>query len=33
MDTGLLLRSGVPAVLGGPARGEGEVYAVILTGN
>jgi hypothetical protein len=33
MDTGLVLRPGVPAVLGGPARSEGEVYAVILTGN
>lgn len=33
MNTGLLLRPGVPAVLGGPARAEGEVYAVILTAN
>ncbi len=30
MRTGLALRRGVPAVLGGPARGEGEVYAVII---
>ena len=31
MRTGLSLRRGVPAVLGGPARGEGgEVYAVIV---
>ena len=32
MNTGLNLRPGVPAVLGGPATGEkpGEVYAVIL---
>jgi hypothetical protein len=30
MNTGLVLRPGVPAVLGGPARAEGEVYAVIL---
>ncbi len=32
MDTGLTLRPGVPAVLGGPSRGKGEVYAVILIG-
>lgn len=33
MNTGLTLRPGVPAVLGGPATGnKGEVYAVILTG-
>ena len=33
MNTGLALRSGVPAVLGGPATGnKGEVYAVILVG-
>lgn len=31
MNTGLVLRSGVPAVLGGPATAEGGVYAVILT--
>jgi hypothetical protein len=31
MNTGLVLRPGVPAVLGGPASGkEGEVWAVIL---
>ncbi|MDP2138778.1 MAG: hypothetical protein Q8J74_13090 [Candidatus Didemnitutus sp.] len=32
MNTGLTLRAGVPAVLGGPSTGraEGEVYAVIL---
>lgn len=31
MNTGLTLRPGVPAVLGGPATGrDGEVYAVIL---
>ncbi|MDP1579349.1 MAG: hypothetical protein Q8M02_03665 [Candidatus Didemnitutus sp.] len=32
MNTGLTLRAGVPAVLGGPRTGkaEGEVYAVIL---
>lgn len=31
MNTGLSLRPGVPAVLGGPATGrKGEVYAVIL---
>jgi hypothetical protein len=34
MNTGLVLRPGVPAVLGGPATGKGsEVYAVILIGN
>jgi len=32
MNTGLVLRAGVPAVLGGPAKGNGEVYAVILIG-
>ncbi|MCW5549446.1 MAG: hypothetical protein KIT44_10840 [Opitutaceae bacterium] len=32
MQTGLVLRPGVPAVLGGPARGDGEVYAVIVIG-
>jgi hypothetical protein len=33
MNTGLVLRSGVPAVLGGPSTGNGnEVYAVILIG-
>ncbi len=33
MNTGLVLRAGVPAVLGGPATGnKGEVYAVILVG-
>jgi multidrug efflux pump subunit AcrA (membrane-fusion protein) len=32
MQTGLSLRPGVPAVLGGPARGNGEVYAVIVVG-
>lgn len=33
MNTGLVLRPGVPAVLGGPATGNGdEVYAVILIG-
>jgi len=32
MNTGLTLRPGVPAVLGGPAKGDGEVYAVILIG-
>jgi hypothetical protein len=32
MNTVLVLRRGVPAVLGGPSRGEsGEVYAVIIT--
>jgi hypothetical protein len=30
MNTGLVLRPGVPAVLGGPPRGEGEVFAVIV---
>jgi hypothetical protein len=31
MNTGLVLRPGVPAVLGGPASGKGgEVWAVIL---
>ena len=30
MNTGLTLRPGVPAVLGGPATRGGEVYAVIL---
>lgn len=33
MKTGLVLRPGTPAVLGGPAHGEGEVYAIILTAN
>ncbi len=33
MSTGLVLRPGVPAVLGGPATGKkGEVYAVIVIG-
>lgn len=33
MNTGLTLRPGVPAVLGGPSTGnKGEVYAVILIG-
>ena len=33
MNTGLVLRAGVPAVLGGPTTGHnGEVYAVILIG-
>lgn len=33
MDTGLSLRPGVPAVLGGPETGRsGEVYAVLLIG-
>ena len=33
MNTGLSLRPGVPAVLGGPSTGnKGEVYAVILIG-
>lgn len=33
MDTGLVLRAGVPAVIGGPSTGQkGEVYAVILIG-
>ena len=32
MKTGLTLRPGIPAVLGGPSTGKhGEVYAVILT--
>lgn len=31
MDTGLVLRPGVPAVLGGPAKDKQAVYAVILT--
>lgn len=32
MSTGLVLRPGVPAVLGGPSTGsKGEVYAVIVT--
>lgn len=32
MNTGLTLRPGVPAVLGGPSTGkDGEVWAVILT--
>ena len=32
MNTGLTLRAGVPAVLGGPSTGkDGEVWAVILT--
>lgn len=31
MNTGLVLRPGVPAVLGGPATSDGGVYAVILT--
>ena len=30
MRTGLVLRPGVPAVLGGPSRNDNEVYAVIL---
>lgn len=34
MKTGLTLRPGVPAVLGGPGtRRAGEVYAIILTAN
>jgi hypothetical protein len=34
MNTGLSLRPGVPAVLGGPSTGkEGEVWAVILIAN
>lgn len=34
MNTGLVLRAGVPAVLGGPSTGkEGEVWAVILVAN
>jgi len=32
MNTGLTLRPGVPAVLGGPSTSKGEVYAVILIG-
>lgn len=32
MNTGLVLRAGVPAVLGGPSTGRGGVYAVILVG-
>lgn len=33
MNTGLVLRPGVPAVLGGPSTGKkGEVYAVIVIG-
>lgn len=33
METGLTLRPGVPAVLGGPSTGRnGEVYAVIVVG-
>jgi hypothetical protein len=32
MNTGLVLRPGVPAVLGGPPTDKGEVYAVILIG-
>jgi hypothetical protein len=32
MNTGLVLRAGVPAVLGGPSTGKGGVYAVILVG-
>ena len=33
MNTGLVLRAGVPAVLGGPSTGnKGEVHAVILVG-
>ena len=30
MRTGLVLRSGVPAVLGGPSRPDGSVYALIV---
>ena len=34
MNTGLVLRPGVPAVLGGPAHGKGgDVWAVILVAN
>jgi hypothetical protein len=34
MNTGLSLRPGVPAVLGGPSTGkEGEVWAIILVAN
>jgi len=32
MNTGLTLRPGIPAVLGGPSKSNGEVYAVILIG-
>jgi hypothetical protein len=32
MQTGLTLRPGVPAVLGGPRKGDGEVYAIIIIG-
>lgn len=32
MNTGLTLRPGIPAVLGGPSKSNGEVYAVILVG-
>lgn len=33
MNTGLVLRPGIPAVLGGPSTGnKGEVFAVILVG-
>jgi len=33
MNTGLVLRAGIPAVLGGPSSGnKGEVYAVLLIG-
>jgi len=32
MQTGLTLRPGVPAVLGGPRKDDGEVYAVIIIG-
>ena len=33
MNTGLVLRPGVPAVLGGPSTGnKSDVYAVILSG-
>jgi hypothetical protein len=33
MNTGLVLRPGVPAILGGPSTGnKGDVYAVILIG-
>lgn len=32
MNTGLVLRPGVPAVLGGPSTGKGGTYAVILIG-
>jgi hypothetical protein len=30
MDTVVSLKRGVPTVLGGPSRGSGEVYAVIV---